>query len=77
MPLPELFIAEFLREVEHVVKRGLRSDYSDRKENLFSLRGKLQLTQHLRQNPCRADRFFSRRQPLCRPMGSHLVLELA
>ena len=27
MPLLEVFISEFLRAVEHVVKRGLRSDY--------------------------------------------------
>lgn len=59
MPLMEVFIAEFLRAVEHVVKRGLRSDYYSRHDNLFALRGKLQLAQHLRQNLCRRDRFFS------------------
>lgn len=59
MPLLEVFIGEFLRAVEHVVKRGLRSDYSARRDNLFALRGKLQLAPHLRQNLCRRDRFFS------------------
>lgn len=59
MPLLEVFIGEFLRAVEHVVKRGLRSDYDPRQGNLFALRGKLQLAQHLRQNLCRRDRFFS------------------
>jgi len=59
MPLLEVFIAEFLRSVAHVVKRGIRCDYITCQENLFTLRGKLQLSQHLRQNLCRADRFFT------------------
>ena len=59
MPLLEVFIGEFLRAVEHIVKRGLRSDYNTRQDNLFALRGKLQLAPHLRQNHCRRDRFFS------------------
>jgi 5-methylcytosine-specific restriction enzyme subunit McrC len=59
MPLLEVFIAEFLRTVERIVKRGLRSDYSTRQANLFALRGKLMMAAHLRQNLYRADRFFT------------------
>ncbi len=59
MPLLEIFIAEFLRTVEHIVKRGLRSDYASRQDNLFALRGKLLMAPHLRQNLFRADRFFT------------------
>ncbi len=59
MPLLEVFIAEFIRTVEHIVKRGLRSDYSSRQDNLFALRGKLLTAPHLRQNLFRADRFFT------------------
>lgn len=59
MPLLEIFISEFLRTVEHIVKRGLRSDYRRRQENLFALRGKLLMSPHLRQNLFRADRFFT------------------
>lgn len=59
MPLLEVFIAEFLRTVERIVKSGLRSDYSSRQDNLFALRGKLLMAQHLRQNLNRADRFFT------------------
>jgi 5-methylcytosine-specific restriction enzyme subunit McrC len=59
MPLLEVFIAEFLRSVEHIVKRGLRSDYTCRQNNVFALRGKLLVSQHLHQNLCRADRFFT------------------
>ena len=59
MPLLEIFILEFLRAVERVVKRGLRSEYSSRQDNLFALRGKLLIAPHLRQNITRADRFFT------------------
>lgn len=59
MPLLEVFIGEFLRAVEHIVKRGLRSDYSARQDNVFALRGKIQMAAHLRQNLCRRDRFFA------------------
>lgn len=59
MPLLEIFISEFLRTVEHIVKRGLRSDYRQRQDNLFALRGKLLVSPHLRQNMFRADRFFT------------------
>ena len=59
MPLLEVFIAEFLRAVQHLVKRGLRSDYRAEQDNLFALRGKLKITAHLRHNLCRRDRFFA------------------
>lgn len=59
MPLLEIFIAEFLLAIEHIVKRGLRSDYTGRQDNLFALRGKLLIAPHLRQNRYRADRFFT------------------
>lgn len=59
MPLLEVFIGEFLRTVEHIVKRGLRGGYSSRQDNVFALRGKIQVAAHLRQNLCRQDRFFS------------------
>ncbi len=59
MPLLEVFVAEFLRTVERIVKIGLRSAYSSRQDNLFALRGKLLIAPHLRENLYRADRFFT------------------
>ena len=59
MPLLEVFIAEFLAAVEHVVKRGLRRDYVAEQSNLFALRGKMLVSQQLRQNLQRPDRFFT------------------
>ncbi|MDV7507516.1 McrC family protein [Acinetobacter baumannii] len=59
MPLPEIFISEFLREVEYIIKRGMRSDYLRQQGNLFNLRGKLLISSHLQQNLLRPDRFFT------------------
>jgi len=59
MPLLEMFLQQFLEAVRHVVKRGLRSDYSTRQANLSSLRGKLLMAPHLAQNLLRRDRFFT------------------
>ncbi len=59
MPLLEVFVGEFLRTVSQLVKRGLRSEYSERVDNVFALRGKLQVAGHLRLNIARADRFFT------------------
>ncbi|MBL8298899.1 MAG: McrC family protein [Rhodanobacteraceae bacterium] len=59
MPLLEVFIGEFLLSVAPIVKRGLHSDYRLQQGNLFTLRGKLQIAQHLRQNLCRRDRFHA------------------
>lgn len=59
MPLLELFIGEFLQAVKTVVKRGLRSDYVARQDNLFALRGKLLVAQNLRNNLFRPDRFYT------------------
>lgn len=59
MPLLEVFIGEFLRAVGHLVKCGLRRDYNSQQDNVFALRGKLQMAMHLRSNICRRDRFFT------------------
>ncbi|MDG9671256.1 McrC family protein [Hahella sp. CR1] len=59
MPLLEVFIAEFLRSVEQLIKRGIYSDYTTQQDNLFALRGKLQIATHMRRNLCRRDRFFT------------------
>lgn len=60
MPLMEVFIQQFLQTATTLVRRGFRSDYIPREDNLFSLRGKLLVAQHLLQNTIRRDRFFCR-----------------
>ncbi|MEZ9141670.1 MULTISPECIES: McrC family protein [unclassified Shewanella] len=50
MPLLEVFISQFLASVNHLIKRGLRSDYTQREDNLFYLKGKLQVGKQLKHN---------------------------
>lgn len=59
MPLLEVFMGEFLAAVEGVVKRGVRSDYVSRQDDLFALRGKLLVSEQIRRNFHRGDRFFA------------------
>jgi len=59
MPLPDIFISEFLRAVERIVKHGLRSDYTGQQDDVAALRGKLLTGPHLRRNMFHMDRFFT------------------
>jgi 5-methylcytosine-specific restriction enzyme subunit McrC len=59
MPLLEVFIQQFLLAVGALVKRGLRSDYVARQDNLFALRGRLVMAKQISQNLTRRDRFFT------------------
>jgi 5-methylcytosine-specific restriction enzyme subunit McrC len=59
LPLLEIFIRQFLLSVESIVRRGLRSDYLALQDNLFALRGKLLISQHIKYNTVRRDRFFT------------------
>ncbi|WP_395787235.1 McrC family protein [Aquimonas sp.] len=59
MPLLEVFIQQFLLAVGALVKRGLRSDYVARQDNLFALRGRLVIAKQVSQNLTRRDRFFT------------------
>ena len=59
MPLLEVFIQQFLMAVGSLVKRGLRSDYVTRQDNLFALRGRLLVARQISQNLVRRDRFFT------------------
>ncbi|WP_016956714.1 McrC family protein [Catenovulum agarivorans] len=50
MPLLEVFISEFLASVNQLIKRGLRSDYVNKQDNLYFLKGKLLVNQQMKQN---------------------------
>ncbi|MDF0604358.1 McrC family protein [Neisseriaceae bacterium TC5R-5] len=77
LPLLEVFIAEFLRLVQHIVKRGLRGAYARRQDNLFALRGKLLPAAHLRHNLVRADRFFTEHDEFSNDRPEHRLLHTA
>ena len=59
MPLLEVFIYVFLQEIRHIVKRGIRGAYNQKRDNLFFLRGKLLVSEHLKRNLIRKERFFT------------------
>lgn len=58
MPLLEIFITMFVKEVEGIVNRGIKHFYAPTEENRKFLKGRLLFGQQIRQNVARADRFF-------------------
>ncbi len=58
MPLLEVFIRQFLDSVNYLIKRGLRSNYIRRQENLSFQKGKLLMSQQLKHNLVLQHRFY-------------------
>ena len=58
MPLLEIFISMFLEELTLLVRKGIRSDYLVKEENLHFLKGKLKIAQQIKQNAIHKERFF-------------------
>jgi 5-methylcytosine-specific restriction enzyme subunit McrC len=56
--LLEIFIRDFLNDVQQLVKRGIRSDYVRQTDNLPFLKGKLLMANQLKYNLIRRDRFY-------------------
>ena len=58
MPLLEVFIRQFLQSVNHLVKRGLRSEYVRREDNQAFMKGKLMPSRQLQHNLLQQHRFY-------------------
>ena len=58
MPLLEIFITMFLDELSILIKKGLKSDYVTKEENLAYLKGKLQIKEQIAKNYIHKERFF-------------------
>jgi len=58
MNLYEIFINMYLQEVNHLVKKGLKSAYINKQNNLTYYKGKLLSTKNLRENLVHKERFF-------------------
>ena len=58
MPLLEIFITMFLDELSELIKKGLKSDYVTKVENLAYLKGKLQIKEQIAKNYIHKERFF-------------------
>jgi 5-methylcytosine-specific restriction enzyme subunit McrC len=50
MPLLEVFIGQFLSSVNHLIKKGLRREYCQQRDNLLYLKGKLRVSEQLKRN---------------------------
>ncbi|MEQ3645337.1 McrC family protein [Alteromonas sp.] len=57
MPLLEIFIRQFLSSVNQLVKRGIKRDYQPQSDNLFYLKGKLNINTQLKHNLVQQHRF--------------------
>lgn len=58
MPLMEIFIAQFLKSVNGLIKKGIRSDYVREQSNSAFLKGKLLHSQQLKHNFINRHKFF-------------------
>lgn len=58
MNLYEIFINLYLQEVQKLVKTGIKSSYISQEENLSFYKGKLVISEHLKQNIAHKERFY-------------------
>ena len=58
LPLYEIFIRQYLESVSELVKRGLKSSYVLREENLRVFKSKLLIGQHVQKNFAHREKFF-------------------
>ena len=58
LDLYEIFIRIYLGMVNDLVKRGLKSSYVEREDNLKFFKGKLMINENLRRNFAHRERFF-------------------
>lgn len=65
MPLLEIFISMFLEELAKLVQKGIKSDYIQKEENLKFLKGKLKISEQIKQNSVHKERFFVEYEQFC------------
>jgi len=58
LPLLEIFISMFLEELSELIRKGIRSDYVAKEENLHFLKGKLKIAKQIQHNTIHKERFF-------------------
>jgi len=58
MPLLEIFISMFLEELSALIRKGIKSDYISKEENLHFLKGKLKIGEQIKQNAIHKERFY-------------------
>ncbi|MFS0576425.1 McrC family protein [Sporosarcina sp. 179-K 3D1 HS] len=58
MPIFEIFITLFIKEVQHLVKRGLKSAYYEVEDNVKVFKGKMNFAQQMKHNMVHKERFY-------------------
>jgi len=58
MNLYEIFISMYIREVQSLVKHGIKSSYNCQEDNLRYYKGKLKVSNHIRNNLVHKERFY-------------------
>ena len=58
MTLMDIFIQQFITSMEVIVRKGLKHDYLRQQDNLSWLKGKLLISEQLKKNSVRRDRFY-------------------
>jgi 5-methylcytosine-specific restriction enzyme subunit McrC len=58
LPLHEWLLERFVRELNALINKGLRSHYVAEQDNLMTLRGRLDVSRNIRQNAFAAHRFY-------------------
>ncbi len=57
-PLLEIFITMFLEELSALIRKGIKSDYVPKEENLRFLKGKLKMGEQIKRNTIHKERFY-------------------
>lgn len=76
-PLSEWVIEQFLAELDHLIRRGLRSDYLRVEEEQYFLRGQLNVVAQMRQPPGRQHFFQIRHDVFVLDRPENRVLKFA
>lgn len=58
MNLYEIFINMYIQEVRKLIKKGIKSSYVQREENLSFYKGKLLISEHLKKNLVHKEKFY-------------------
>lgn len=58
MSIFEIFIRLYIKEIQHLVKRGLKSSYYEVEENLNVFKGKMNFAQQIKRNSVHKERFY-------------------
>lgn len=58
LSIMEIFISMFLTELHKLIRKGIKSDYVSKEDNLNVLKGKIKWSEHIRKNTVHKERFY-------------------